>query len=59
MEFHIVQKSWLWNSCLQMKILFLAGQLNGKQIWKVPWIWMQIYHIIYTEPNNAGKRLQP
>ena len=53
MEFHIVQKSWLWNSCLQMKILFLAGQLNGKQIWKVPWIWMQIYHIIYTEPNNV------
>lgn len=38
-----------------MKILFLAGQLNEKQIWKVPRIWMQIYHIIYTEPKNIGK----
>lgn len=38
---------------LQMKILFLTGELNGKQIsLKVPWIQKQIYHVIYTFPPN-------
>ena len=44
--------------CLQMKILFLIGELNEKQIsLKVPWIQKQIYHVIYIFPPKLLKTM--